>query len=72
MYNKPILHPYGQTAGTGMAFCGQYPRKGFTFQEDNAHDTQVSEAYPALHNMPKMSKFEVTARFGWSLLEKDT
>ena len=36
------------------------------------HDTQISETYPALNNMSKMSKFEVTARFVWSVLEKKT
>ena len=35
----------------------------------NVYGTQVSEGYPGLH-MPKMSKFEVTACFVWSLLEK--
>ena len=32
----------------------------------------ISETYPTLHHMPKMSKFEVTACFVWSLLERDS
>ena len=36
---------------------------------ENANDTKVSKTYQTLHNMPKMSKFEVIV---WSLFEGDT
>ena len=33
---------------------------------------RMTHKYLALHDMPKMSKFEVAARFVWSLLERDS
>ena len=53
-------------------FLWAVPKKRTSHSKKRMHDTQVSETYPTLHSMPKMSKFEVTARSVWSLLKKDS
>ena len=54
----------------GMAFCAQYSRKWLLIlRRECAWHTSIW-TNPALHNMPKMSKFEVTACFVWACLKE--